>query len=89
MRNKANPFPLVRVATKGRENPEKGNNDNNLKLTLFLCVWSMLRTLYTLCPWRRAQQPTPVFTPGESHGQRRLVSYSSLGRKESDPTEAT
>ena len=21
-------------------------------------------------PWRRAQQPTPVFLPGESHGQR-------------------
>ena len=27
-------------------------------------------------PWRRAQQPTPVFLPGESHGQRSLVSYS-------------
>ena len=23
-------------------------------------------------PWRRAWQPTPVFLPGESHGQRRL-----------------
>ena len=21
------------------------------------------------CPWRRAWQPTPVFLPGESHGQ--------------------
>ena len=21
-------------------------------------------------PWRRARQPTPVFLPGESHGQR-------------------
>ena len=28
-------------------------------------------------PWRRAWQPTPVFLPGESHGQRSLVSYSS------------
>ena len=27
-------------------------------------------------PWRRAQQPTPVFLPGESHGQRSLVGYS-------------
>ena len=27
-------------------------------------------------PWRRAWQPTPVFLPGESHGQRSLVSYS-------------
>jgi len=26
-------------------------------------------------PWRRAQKPTPVFLPGESHGQRSLVGY--------------
>ena len=26
--------------------------------------------------WRRAWQPTPIFLPGESHGQRSLVSYS-------------
>ena len=26
--------------------------------------------------WRRAWQPTPVFLPGESHGQRKLVGYS-------------
>ena len=26
-------------------------------------------------PWRRAWQPTPVFPPGESHGQRSLVGY--------------
>ena len=26
-------------------------------------------------PWRRARQPTPVFLPGESHGQRSLVGY--------------
>ena len=27
-------------------------------------------------PWRRAQQPTPVFLPGESFGQRSLLGYS-------------
>ena len=27
-------------------------------------------------PWRRAQPPNSVFLPGESHGQRRLESYS-------------
>ena len=27
-------------------------------------------------PWRRAWQPTPLFLPGESHGQRSLVGYS-------------
>ena len=38
-------------------------------------------------PWRRAWQPTPVFWPGESHGQRSLVSYSPWGCKELDTTE--
>ena len=28
-----------------------------------------------------------VFLPGEFHGQKRLVSYSPQGRKESDMTE--
>ena len=37
--------------------------------------------------WRKAWQPTPVFLPGESHGQRSLVGYSPRGRKESDTTE--
>ena len=40
-------------------------------------------------PWRRAWQPTPVFLPGESHGQRSLVGYSPWGRKESDMIETT
>ena len=38
-------------------------------------------------PWRRKQEPTPVFLPEESHGQRSLVSYSPWGHKESDVTE--
>ena len=28
-------------------------------------------------PWRRKWQPTPVFLPGKSHGQRNLVGYRS------------
>ena len=30
-------------------------------------------------PWRREWQPTPVFLPGESHGQRSLAGYSPWG----------
>ena len=33
-------------------------------------------------PWRRAWQATPVFLPGESHGQRSLVGYSPQGHKD-------
>ena len=40
-------------------------------------------------PWRRKWQPTPVFSPGESHGQKSLVFYSPSGSKELDMTEAT
>ena len=40
-------------------------------------------------PWMRAWQPTPVFLPRESHGQRSLGNYSTWGRKESDMTEVT
>ena len=40
-------------------------------------------------PWRRAWQPTPVFLPGESHGQRSLAGYSPPGRQESDTAEHT
>ena len=40
-------------------------------------------------PWRRAWQPTPVFMPGKSLGQRSLTGYSPWGHKESDTTEAT
>ena len=37
-----------------------------------------------LMHWRRKWQPTPVFLPGESHGQRNLAGYSLWGHKESD-----
>ena len=30
-------------------------------------------------PWRRARQPSAVFLPGESHGQRSLAGYSPWG----------
>ena len=38
-------------------------------------------------PWRRKWQPTPVFLPEESNGQKNLAGYSPWGRKESDTTE--
>ena len=32
-------------------------------------------------PLEKEMQPTPVFLPGEVHGQRRLVGYKSWGRR--------
>ena len=40
-------------------------------------------------PWRRAQQPTPVFLPRAFHELGSLAGYSPWGGKESDTTEAT
>ena len=34
-------------------------------------------------PWRRAWQSTPVFLPGESHGQKSLAGYSPWGSQKS------
>ena len=61
-------------------------------------VAQMVKTLPTMWeiqfrPWvrkipgRKEWQPTPIFLPGESHGQRSLVGYSPWGCKESDMTE--
>ena len=38
-------------------------------------------------PWGRKWQPTPIFLPEESHGQRSLAGYSPWGLKELDMTE--
>ena len=46
-------------------------------------IWAVVMC----CPnWRRKWQPTPVFLPGESHGQRSLVGYSPWVHKESEYT---
>ena len=37
--------------------------------------------------WRRVWQPTPVFLPGESHGQRNLEGYCPWGHTESGTIE--
>ena len=38
-------------------------------------------------PWRRERLPTPVFLPGEVHGQRSLAGCNPWRCKESDTTE--
>ena len=48
--------------------------------------------LFQLAPctplrWSEKWQPTPVFLPGKSHGQRSLAGFSPWGHKESDMNE--
>ena len=51
------------------------------------CMETWVQSLGWEIPWRREWLPTPVFLPGESHGQRSLVGYSPWAHKESDTTE--
>ena len=55
----------------------------NLPAMQETCVPSLSRD----DPLERKWQPTPVFLPGEFHGQRSLVGYSPWGHKELDVTE--
>ena len=41
----------------------------------------------SLSPWSRVWQPTPVFLPGEFHGQRSVACCRPRDRKEWDTTE--
>ena len=50
--------------------------------------WVTSLSLLTM-HWGRKWQPTPVFLPGESQGQGRLVGCRLWGHTESDTTEAT
>ena len=49
-------------------------NAGDMRRGFSLWVWKI--------PWRRAWQPTLVFLPGKSHGQRSLVGCSPQGCKE-------
>ena len=41
--------------------------------------WATSLSLFTFIHWRRKWQPTPVFLPGESQGQRSLSGLPSVG----------
>ena len=46
-----------------------------------------IRCLGWKMPWSGEWQPTPVFLPGQFHGQRSLVCYSPWGCTELDTTK--
>ena len=48
---------------------------------------TQVRSLGQKIPWRKEWLSTPVFLPGEVHGQKSLVSYSPWGLTELDMTE--
>ena len=56
--------------------------------TCLQCERSRFDPLVGKMPWRREWQPTPVFLPGKTHGERNLaILWGPCGCKESDTTE--
>ena len=57
------------------------------KESVFQCRGHGYNLWVAKIPWRRKWQPTPVFLPGKSHGQKILARYSPCGCKDSDTVE--
>ena len=52
-------------------------------INIWLAMWEIqVRSLGQEDPPEKGMKPTPVFFPGEFHGQSSLAGYSSWGRKE-------
>ena len=58
-------------------------------MSWWACILCILCITCILWYWRRKWQPTPVFLPRESQGQRSLVGCWLWGHTESDTTDAT
>ena len=87
------------------QSSRKKNENNNIKKkskgtygASLVAQWQRIHQQCRRCgcnpwvgkiPWRGTWQPTPVFLPGEPHGERRVVGHDPWGRTESDTTEAT
>ena len=56
-----------------------------IRLSIYLATLDIRLFLDIL--WKREWQSTPVFLPGEFHGQRSVADDSPWGHKESDMTE--
>ena len=66
----------------------KGIKEDTNRWRNIPCSWiGRINIVYTT--QRRQWQPTPIFLPGKSHGQRSLVGCSPWGHEESDMTEQT
>ena len=86
------------VLSLGWEDPLEKGSATQLSI-LGLLWWLSWQRIYLQCrklgfdpwfgkiPWRRVWQLTPLFFPGEFHGQRSPMGYNPWGCKESDMTD--
>ena len=79
--------PMDRGAWRGTDHRVAKNQTQRLHFHFHQCRRHGFDPWVGKIPWRRKWQPTPIFLPGKSHGQRSLVGYTLQGSKESDTTE--
>ena len=68
------------------QDPNKGGAQT-VKNSLAMWGISKFNSWVRKIPWRMEWKPTPVFLPGEFHGQRSLAGYSPWSQKESVVTD--
>ena len=85
--------PMICCWKQTHQDISSGNLNINVgdtpKLLCFIIFYSASQLVQWKVPRRKKWQPTPVFLPGESHGQRSLEGYSPWSHKESDMIEHT
>ena len=85
--------PMICCWKQTHQDISSGNLNINVgdtpKLLCFIIFYSASQLVQWKVPRRKKWQPTPVFLPGESHGQRSLAGYSPWSHKESDMIEHT
>ena len=74
----------VKVIILQWRNDPDNEDQHQRQVMIFFFMWTIFIVFIEFV--RREGQPTPIFLPGESHGQRSLVGFSPWGHKESDTT---
>ena len=91
----ANYIPMHERMGEGNGNPlqyfclENPVDRGAWRAAVYRVAWSWAWLKWLSMHWRRKWQPTLVFLPGESQGQRSLVGCCLSCRTESDMTEVT
>ena len=80
-------FPSYTSVFKSQTGLSRWLRGKKKKKSAYQCRRRMFDPWVRRIPWKGKWQPTPVFLPGKSHGQRSPAGYSLRGHKESDMTE--
>ena len=83
-------WAMVHRVTQSRTRLKQLSSSSSYRLRWLRIHWQCRRPEFNpwvrKLPWRREWLHTPVFLPGELHGQRSLTGYSPWGHKESNTT---